>query len=108
MMSGTRLIAFASRWFEPAFEPAVVASVFEPLVADWQRESCEATPAHRRLIDVRARDAFAITIAMLMPRLAMTSTSLGTRPLRYAGGFWLITSCLLTIPFAKDWQVGRL
>jgi len=34
MMAGSRALTFASRWFDAA----TVARVFEPLVADWQRQ----------------------------------------------------------------------
>jgi hypothetical protein len=40
-MPGTRLLAFARRWIDPAF----VAGVVEPLVADWQREWSDAQRA---------------------------------------------------------------
>lgn len=98
MMPGTRLLQFARRWFPPS----TVASVFEPLVADWQRESADASPGSRRLINARGRLAFAFTVIMMTPRLARSATALRARPLVVAGGFWVVTSCLLLAPF-----VGR-
>ncbi|MDP2318870.1 MAG: hypothetical protein Q8O42_05965 [Acidobacteriota bacterium] len=105
MMPGTRLMQFARRWFPPS----TVSSVFEPLVADWQRESTDATPARRRLINVRGRLAFAFTVVMMMPRLSLSplkhSRALERsrpRPLALAGAFWLITSCLLLIALVRD------
>ena len=104
MMPGTRLLAFASRWFEPA----VVASVFEPLVADWQRQWSDATPAQRRWTNAKGSVAFAATAARLVPRVVLAPSSLGTRPLVLAGGFWLVTSCLLTVSLASDVPVRLL
>jgi len=98
MMPGTRLMQFARLWFSPA----VVATVFEPLVADWQRQWSDAPPAERRWINVKGRVAFAATAATMTPRLALAPPSLGARPLVLAGGFWLITSCLLLIPIIED------
>ena len=55
MMPGTRLMLFARRWF-PA---STVASVFEPLVADWQGEAQAArTRVLARWLNVRWRLAF--------------------------------------------------
>ena len=101
MLPGTRLLQSAHRWFPPA----TVSSVFEPLVADWQRQWSDATPAHRRWIDVKGRAAFLVTAVMMTPRLARVPTA---RPLALAGGFWLLTSCLLTLPFALDGVSPRL
>lgn len=103
MMPGTRLLAFASRWFEPA----VVASVFEPLVADWQRQWSEARHSERRWIEVKGHVAFAATTALMVPRATFASASLPARPLVLAGSFWLVASCLLTIPFVRDELPGQ-
>ena len=73
MMPGTHLVQFAQRWFSPS----TVSSVFEPLVADWQRQWNDATPAERRWIDVKGRVAFATTLVMMAPRVALMP---GTRP----------------------------
>lgn len=66
-LPGTRLLAFASRWFEPA----VVASVFEPLVADWQREWQEAARTRRPIVRGRGAAAFVLAALCLVPRLAL-------------------------------------
>jgi hypothetical protein len=96
MLPGTRLMRFARRWFPPT----TVSSVFEPLVADWQRQWNDATPAQRRWINVRGFAAFATTAAMMTPRLALDPGAFRARPVVLAGSFWLVTSCLLTVPFA--------
>lgn len=67
MMPGTRLLAVASRWFEPA----VVASVFEPLVADWQREWQEAPDTLRTIVRVRGAIAFVVATTRLAPSVAL-------------------------------------
>ena len=66
-LPGTRLLAFASRWFEPG----VVASVFEPLVADWQREWREASRARRPSVRLRGAVAFVVAAIHLAPRFAL-------------------------------------
>lgn len=98
MMPGTRLMLFARRWF-PA---STVASVFEPLVADWQRQWNDATSAQRRWINVKGFAAFATTAAMMTPRLALEPGSFSARPLVVAGGFWLLMSFVLLIPFMRQ------
>lgn len=99
MMPGTRLMQFAHRWFPSA----IVSSVFEPLVADWQRQWNDATPAQRQWINAKGFAAFATTTAVMMPRATFTSASFRARPLVLAGSFWLVTSCLLPIPFMREW-----
>lgn len=51
MMPGTRLLRFARLWFPPS----TVSSVFEPLVADWQRGS-GPTRAERAMSMVNRRE----------------------------------------------------
>lgn len=56
MTIAARAFAFASRWFSPER----VSGVFEPLVADWQREWLDAESSRRRkLAHVRGLSAFA-------------------------------------------------
>jgi hypothetical protein len=97
MMPGTRLMQFARRWFSPS----TVSSVFEPLVADWQRQWNDATPAQRRWINARGFAAFATTTAMMAPRLVLASGTLRVRPLVLAACFWFATSILLALPFRE-------
>ena len=98
MIPGIRLMQFARRWFSPS----TVSSVFEPLVADWQRESLDASPGRRRLINARARLAFIFTALVMTPRLVMASDMFRARPLLLAGSFWLVTSAVLTLPFVQE------
>jgi hypothetical protein len=97
-MPGTRLMRFARRWFPPT----IVASVFEPLVADWQRQWNDATPAQRRWINAKGFVAVATTIVMMTPRLLLASGTFRTRPLVMAASFWVATSILVTLPFLKN------
>ena len=53
-MRGTRLLQFARRWFPPS----TITSVFEPLVADWQREWVDASPPRRTWIAMRGVGVF--------------------------------------------------
>jgi len=98
MMPGTRLLAFARRWFPSS----TVSSVLEPLVADWQRQWSDATPAQRQWVDLKGRAAFAVTLAMMTPRLILAPSSFFARPLVVAGGFWLLMSFVLLIPFMRQ------
>ena len=98
MMPGTRLLRFARQWFPPS----TVSAVFEPLVADWQRQWNDAMPAQRRWVNAKGFAAFAVTIAVMTPRLAAEGAAFRARPLLLAGSFWLVTSALLTLPFVLD------
>jgi hypothetical protein len=89
---------FARRWFPPS----IVSGVFEPLVADWQRQWNDATPAQRRWINAKGFAAFATTTAMMTPRLILAPSSFSARPLVVAGGFWLLMSFILLIPFLRQ------
>lgn len=97
-MPGTRLLHFARRWFPSA----IVSSVFEPLVADWQRQWNDATPAQRRWINVKGVTAFAATAAITSPRLALEPGSLQARPLVVAGSFWFANAAILMLPFVRE------
>jgi len=103
MMPGTRLLRFARQWFPPS----TVSGVFEPLVADWQRQWNDATTAQRPWINAKGFAAFATTAVMMTPRLALEADAYRARPLALAGGFWVLASCLLTIPFVREDLPGQ-
>jgi hypothetical protein len=136
-LPGSRLLAFAARWFDPA----TVSRVFEPLIADWQREWIDASPSERAWIRVRGTFAFAIAALTMTPRLMfLTSspppmtrrvlsriiifTSIGTvvliTPMIYSMrevrwrtlvvlAFLLIPSIMVTVlPFAMPWVIDAL
>lgn len=67
-LPGTRLLAFARLWFSPA----IVAGVFEPLVADWQGESrVSDSPFWTNL---RWRISFLTNGVAALPRLLAVQT----------------------------------
>lgn len=45
-LPGSRLLAFARLWFDES----TIVRVFEPLVADWQRDCGEARPIFRWML----------------------------------------------------------
>jgi hypothetical protein len=68
MATTSRALAFASRWFDEQ----TVHRVFEPLIADWQREWQQALPARRWRVSVRGLCAFVCAVVVSSPRLALT------------------------------------
>ncbi len=93
----SRALAFASLWFDAA----TVHRVFEPLIADVQRECSEAPSSRRYWTLMRGMTAFATTIAVLGPgRLLLTpipGTTLRIVARRMAT-FRAVACCLLAIP----------
>lgn len=106
MAPGTRALAFASRWFDPA----TVHRTFEPLIADWQREWYESPPARRAWVSVRGLSAFACAALVSTPGIVATPTPhLLTR--RVAGRvivFCLIAADLLSIPIVRSLEAPWL
>jgi len=98
MRSFERLLAFASRWFDPA----TVATVFEPMLADWHREWVDASPSRRRRIAVRGYAAFAVTMIASVPRALFSPVPLEllTRLTWRVGAFWAASSALFFTPIA--------
>jgi hypothetical protein len=93
-------LAFANRWFDPA----TVARVFEPLIADWERELLD-TPSSRR-VRVGGRGLAAFICAVLVS----SPSFLGTRAPRTVTSrvairitrFISLASVLLTLPFLSQ------
>jgi hypothetical protein len=97
-LPGTRLLAFASRWFEAA----VVARVFEPLVADWQREWIDAAPARRAWVRARGVICFLSAITTMAPRalvLTPTPPAILRRVVARLVIFLIVSSTILSVPF---------
>ena len=97
-LPGTRLLAFASRWFDAA----VVARVLEPLVADWQREWAEAPPGRRAWIRVRGVACFAMAMTAMAPRallLTPTPPAIQRRVVARLVIFLIVWSAILSVPF---------
>jgi hypothetical protein len=61
---GRRSLAFASGWFDAP----TVSRVFEPLIADWQREWTDAPQSRRPWISIRGTIALTMTVVALTPR----------------------------------------
>jgi hypothetical protein len=107
---GTRLLAFASRWFDAA----VVARVLEPLVADWQREWIEAPPARRAWIRARGVICFAVAMTAMAPQtllLTPTPPAMLRRIVARLVIFLIAASTLLSLPLIFELRTvapGRL
>lgn len=97
-LPGTRLLAVASRWFDAA----VVGRVFEPLVADWQREWSDGPASRRTWIRLRGACCFATAMAALAPRaLVVTPTppAMLRRVVARLVIFMIVWSAILSVPF---------
>ena len=96
----SRALAFASRWFDPA----TVSRVFEPLIADWQREWQNAPRSRRAWISVRGAAAFACAFALLSPRVIVTPTPrpIASKVLRRITLFCLLIGGALSIPSLRS------
>src|SRR6187455_2033701 len=96
----SRALAFASRWFDER----TVVRVFEPLIADWQREWQDSAQPQRAWVSTRGLLAFACAAMISLPHVVATPTPhLLTR--RVAGRiivFCLIAADLLSIPMVRS------
>lgn len=98
MAPGSRLLVFASQWFDGR----TVHAVFEPLVADYQRQWADASGAARGWISVRGTAAFVITFLALTPRAMIhtpTPVAVTRRIVARVVIFSSAASALLTVPF---------
>lgn len=100
MRSIERLLAFASRWFDPT----TVATVFEPMLADWQREWRDAPPSRRRVIVVRGYAAFATTALASAPRALLFTPTPPAIARRVISRTIIATSAvsILTFPYLRE------
>ena len=101
MQSHERLLAFASRWFDSA----TAATVFEPMLADWQREWRDAPPSRRRLIVVRGYAAFAMTALASAPRAVLFTPTPPAIARRVVSRIIIVTSVLSAVamwPYLRD------
>jgi hypothetical protein len=95
------LLRFVRRWFDER----TVASVFEPLLADHQREWLDAPPAARLRIAMRTAAVLIASIIRLAPRallLTPTPPSLTRRALSRIIVFTSVVATLLTIPIMME------
>lgn len=100
MPSIERLLAFASRWFDPT----TVATVFEPMLADWQREWLDATPSRRPLIVARGYAAFAMTALASAPRAILFTPTPPAIARRIVSRIIIFTSVISVV---QMWQYSR-
>lgn len=70
MATTTRALAFVTRWFDAK----IVSGVFDPLIADWQREWLDAPRARRPLVSLRGWSAFAVAVVISSPHILRTRT----------------------------------
>ena len=96
----SRALAFASRWFDPQ----TVARVFDPLVADWQREWIDAPRSRRSIVHVKGLVSFCVAIVvsspvMLRTRVPKSLTDQVARRIAIATGLGMT---VLTLPFVQD------
>lgn len=100
MTPGSRALAFASRWFDPA----VVHRTFEPLIADWQREWYESAPSRRVWVSCRAWAAFVCTAAMSMPAIVTTPIprSISRRVAKRIIVFCVVAAAALSVPMVRS------
>jgi hypothetical protein len=106
-LPGTRLLAALRHWCDPA----TVANIFEPLIADWQHEWLAAA-THRERIKARVIGCVAAlsVIAQIAPGWIVTlpPRSLAGPVLARALSFGLVASAVLMYPFAVSyWRIAR-
>ena len=96
----SRALAFVSRWFDEG----TVHRTFEPLIADWQREWQDASPARRPGISIRACLAFLCAVIISTPKIALTSAppavtnQIAIRMVK----FMAVTTVILMIPPTRE------
>ncbi len=101
---GLRMLAFAVRWFDAA----TVSRVFEPLIADWQREWVDAAPRNRAWVRVRGTLAFIAAAIAISPRailLAPTAPAVARRVLSRLIIYSSVTSLPLLLPFLMEMRI---
>jgi hypothetical protein len=104
------LLRFVRRWFDER----TVTGVFEPLLADHQREWLDAPPAARLWIAARTAAVVIVSMVKLAPRalvLTPTPPSITRRIIARMILFVSVISALMMIPFfsqLRDVYPGRL
>ncbi len=100
----SRALVFAQRWFDAA----TVQRIFEPLIADWQREWQDASPSRRARVSLRGLAAFICAVIVSSPQIAGTSapSSVTNRVATRIARFTLPATALLTWPFVLSIDPG--
>jgi len=102
----SRALAFATRWFDDA----TVRRTFEPLVADWQREWQEASPASRARVSLRGLAAFMCAVVVSSPQIARTTapSSVTNHVARRIARFTFPATALLIMPLVTNIEASWL
>lgn len=100
MNTTSRALAFANRWFDAA----TVQRVFEPLIADWQREWQDASGLRRWSVHLRAFTAFCCATVLSSHRILRqpTPASVSNRIVVRICRFVLVITALQTLGWR--WQ----
>ena len=96
-MRGRRLLVLAQHWFDGH----TVANVFEPLLADWQRECADCRSGARLTCSFRGLLAFVTTFALLLARSLRTRLPAGLERSAWmaVAAFSAGGTALLMVPF---------
>jgi hypothetical protein len=102
----SRALAFASKWFDAT----TVAAVFEPLVADWQREWQEASPAGRTRVSLRGLAAFLCAVIVSVPQIVGTTapSSVTNHVATRIARFTFPAATLLIMPLVLNMEASWL
>jgi hypothetical protein len=101
-----RALAFASRWFDQA----TVHRIFEPLIADWQREWQEASPTGRARVSLRGLAAFLSAVIVSSPQIARTTapSSITNHVATRIARFTFPAAALLIMPLVTNIEASWL
>jgi hypothetical protein len=102
MPAASRALAFATRWFDTA----TVHQVFEPLIADWQREWNDETPSRRWRVSLRGITAFITAVVVSSPRIAatMSPSAVTNRIVVRIARFTAIATAVMLVPPAMQME----
>ncbi|HEX6163630.1 MAG TPA: hypothetical protein VFZ31_09705, partial [Vicinamibacterales bacterium] len=105
MAMTSRALASLSRWFDSR----TVSAVFEPLIADWQREWHDAKGLARLLSGIRGATALLISIIAASPNVLLAPSPSGTlaRAMTRLTVWTTIMTAVMLAPFIED-LAGRL
>jgi len=101
----SRALAFVSRWFDAA----TVARVFEPLIADWQREWLDASGVHRWRVLLRGWCALVCAVVVSSPRILVVPTpgAVTMRIVSRIASFAVLATLVTVLPFAFQLELGQ-
>jgi len=105
MVPGTRALAFVTRWFDPS----TVSGVFEPLIADWQREWRDAAGFARFGVRIRGGSALLLSMIAASPNVLFAPWPANTlRRVMTRVTIWTtVVTALMLMPFVIDLK-GRV